>query len=389
MNLTNEIEDVLSRGVENIIPSKETLKTLLESGKKLNIYLGIDPTATRIHIGHAVQLRKLQKFADLGHNVTFLIGDFTALIGDTSDKNSERPSLTTGEINQNFQSYKRQASKFLDFEKVTVRFNSEWLSKLTFPEIVKLCQQFSVGDFVSRELIRNRLQSGKRVALHETLYPVMQGYDSWFLDTDIQIGGTDQTFNMQAGRTLLRNLNNKESFVLANGFLMGTDGNKMSKSQGNAIWIEDAPEEMFGKILSLLDSEIINYFTLGTNLTIDAVEEKKKRLSDGENPLILKKELAWQIISEIYSEEDAQKAQEKFEQTFQEKKPIFEETIENKDTLAATIAELGSVQSMTTAKRLIKDNAVDVNGETVTDPATKVSSGYKIQVGKKIFVTVK
>jgi tyrosyl-tRNA synthetase len=163
----------------------------------------------------------------------------------------------------------------------------------------------------------------------------------------------------------------------------------MSKSQGNAIWIEDAPEEMFGKILSLLDSEIINYFTLGTNLTIDAVEEKKKRLSDGENPLILKKELAWQIISEIYSEEDAQKAQEKFEQTFQEKKPIFEETIENKDTLAATIAELGSVQSMTTAKRLIKDNAVDVNGETVTDPATKVSSGYKIQVGKKIFVTVK
>jgi tyrosyl-tRNA synthetase len=188
---------------------------------------------------------------------------------------------------------------------------------------------------------------------------------------------------MQAGRTLLRNLNNKESFVLANGFLMGTDGNKMSKSQGNAIWIEDAPEEMFGKILSLLDSEIINYFTLGTNLTIDAVEEKKKRLSDGENPLILKKELAWQIISEIYSEEDAQKAQEKFEQTFQEKKPIFEETIENKDTLAATIAELGSVQSMTTAKQLIKDNAVDVNGETVTDPATKVSSGYKIQVGKK------
>lgn len=214
----DKIEELLERGVANIIPGREALEKALRSEKKLNVYLGIDPTATRIHLGHAVPLRQLQAFAELGHNVTFLIGDFTALIGDTSDKDSERPVLTAEQIEENFQTYKSQAEKILDFSKVHVRHNSEWLKKLNFEEIVKLCQQFSVGDFISRELIRKRLDSGKRVALHEVLYPVMQGYDSYFMDTDIQLGGTDQTFNMQAGRTLQKNLREKESFVMANVF---------------------------------------------------------------------------------------------------------------------------------------------------------------------------
>lgn len=206
----DQIEELLTRGVANTIPNKEELKKALESGRKLNIYLGIDPTATKIHLGHAVPLRKLQKFAELGHTVTFLIGDFTALIGDTSDKESERPILTPDEIEQNFFTYKRQAEKILDFSKINLRYNSEWLGDLNFEDVINLSRHFSVGDFISRELIRQRLLEGKKVRLDEVLYPVMQGYDSYFMDIDLQIGAADQTFNMQAGRTLQKNLRNKE-----------------------------------------------------------------------------------------------------------------------------------------------------------------------------------
>src|SRR3990170_5559714 len=182
--------------------------------------MGIDPTATRIHLGHAVPLRKLQTLSELGHNVTFLIGDLTALIGDASDKDSERPILTGEEIRRNFKTYQKQAEKVLDFSKVSVRYNSSWLKKIRFEEILKLAQHFSVGDFVGRKLIRERLTSGKRVRLDETLYPVMQGYDSFFMDTDLQIGGADQTFNMQAGRTIQKNLRGKNSFIIVTGYIM-------------------------------------------------------------------------------------------------------------------------------------------------------------------------
>ena len=192
----DKIEETLARTVTNIIPAKDKLKKLLESGKKLKVYLGIDPTATKIHLGHAVPLRKLQEFVESGHNVTFLIGDFTALIGDTSDKDSERPVLTYKQIQDNFKTYKKQAGKILDFSKVKVRFNSEWLKNLGFEEVIKLAQHFSFGDFAGRELIKKRLTDKKWVGLHEALYPAMQGFDSFFLDTDIQIGGADQTFNI-------------------------------------------------------------------------------------------------------------------------------------------------------------------------------------------------
>src|SRR5260221_4331147 len=298
-------EELLTRGVANIIPGKEELRKFLESGKKLNIYLGIDPTATRIHIGHAVPLRKLQALAQLGHNVKFLIGDFTALIGDTSDKDTERPVLTAEQIQENFQTYKKQAEKIVDFSKVSVVMNSEWLKKLSFEDIVKLCQHFSVGDFVGRELIRKRLQDNKRVGLHELLYPVLQGYDSYHMDTDIQIGGTDQTFNMQAGRVLQKDLRGQESFVLATEFLIGTDGRKMSKSWGNAIWLEDSPEDMYGKVMAIEDSIIAQYFLLGTHVSTEKVVEIEKRLESNENPRDLKRELAHEIVKELYSQEES------------------------------------------------------------------------------------
>ncbi len=382
----DKIDEVLTRGVTNIIPNKQKLSELLKSGKKLNVYLGVDPTATHIHIGNAVPLRKLQQFVELGHNVIFLIGDFTALIGDTADKESERPILTYEQIKENFKTYKEQASKILDFSKVKVKFNSEWLDKLSFRDIVKLCQHFSVGDFVGRELIRKRLNENKRVALHEVLYPVMQGYDSYFFDTDVQIGGADQTFNMQAGRVLQKDFRDKESFVVVTGYLEGTDGRKMSKSWGNAIWVDENPNEMFGKVMSVRDDLMITYFTLATNLSEREIAEKEKRLKDGENPITIKRELAFEIVAELHSKKDAEKAQENFEKTFQEKAPEYEDEIKNKGSLVDTLEQV--VGSKSEAKRFIKQGGVDVNGVKIVDLEHELTVGDKINLGKRRFLKV-
>lgn len=394
--MSDKTDELLTRGVANIIPNKDALEKVLNSGKKLNVYFGIDPTATKIHLGHAVPIRKLQKLAELGHNVTFLIGDFTALIGDTSDKDTERPVLTKEQIENNFQTYKNQAEKILDFSKIEVKHNSEWLSKLTFEETVKLCQQFSFGDFGSRELIRKRVNAREHVGLHEALYPVMQGYDSYFLDTDIQLGGTDQTFNMQAGRTLQKNLRGKESFIIANSFLTGTDGRKMSKSWGNAIWLDDEPNDMFGKVMSVKDELIIEYFTLGTNVTLKEIEEFEHKLKTGTNPIEIKKKLAFEIVKELNSEEEAQKAQEMFEQTIQKGNipkdiPVFK--IDNNEHLEISdlLVKSGLSTSKSEAKRLVEQGGVQVNSETVTNPTENIipEDNMIIKAGKRNYVRIK
>ena len=379
--------DILTRGVENIIPSRVKLEELLNSGKKLNIYIGIDPTATRIHIGHAVPLRKLNVLASMGHNVKFLIGDFTALIGDTSDKDTERPVLTTEQIQLNFESYKKQAEKVLDFSKIKVVYNSSWLKELKFEDIVKLAQHFSAGDFTSRELIKKRLEAGKHVGLHELLYPVMQGYDSYFMDTDIQLGGTDQTFNMQAGRILQKDLRSKESFIIANGFLAGTDGRKMSKSWGNAIWLDDEPREMYGKVMSLKDDLIINYFTLATSLSLEEISTIESKLKEGVNPMTFKKQLALQLVSELHSKELATEAQAYFESTVQNKEvpDEIEELKIDKDTTileALKLANLGV--SNADIKRTLEQNGVEVDGVKVSDPQAVVT-GQILKFGKRTY----
>lgn len=380
----DQIEELLSRGVANIIPGKEELRKRLEGGEKLNIYLGIDPTATKIHLGHAVPLRKLQKFAELGHHVTFLIGDFTSLIGDTSDKDGERPVLTSEQIEENFKTYKKQAEKILDFSKVDVRHNSEWLSNLNFTEIVKLCQHFSVGDFTSRELIRKRLDNKTRVGLHEFLYPVMQGYDSYFMDTDIQLGGTDQTFNMQAGRTLQKDLRGKESFVMSNVFLEGTDGRKMSKSWGNGIWLEDSPEDMYAKVMAVHDDFIANYYLLGTNAPFSEVEAVKSELAAGAHPMDIKKRLATLIVTELHSSSDAAHAAEHFQKTVQDKEvgEIENVTITSSTLTEDILVELTLATSKSDAKRLFEQGGVSINGSKV-DAGTTISDGDILKVGKR------
>lgn len=388
----DKVEELLTRGVANIIPNIGALEKALDSGKKLNVYLGIDPTATQIHLGHAVPLRKLKELSGLGHNVTFLIGDFTALIGDTSDKDSERPVITKKQIEENFKTYKEQAGKIVDFSKVKVKHNSQWLKKLDFEEIIKLCQHFSFGDFAGRELVRKRLGSGSKVNLHEALYPVMQGYDSYFMDTDLQLGGTDQTFNMQAGRTLQKDLRNKESFIMANVFLTGTDGRKMSKSWGNAIWLTDSPEEMFGKVMSLSDDLIVEYFTLATNAPTQRIDEIEKKLNSGENPMVLKKELANIIVSELHSKEAAQKVQKDFESVFQKgetPKNILEIKSDKPSiNILDFLVKNSFTASRSQAKRLLKEGALELEGQTIRNEKIELSSSQILKIGKKKFIKI-
>lgn len=376
MDKQNKIEEFLTRGVETVIPSPQALRELLLSGKKIRVYNGIDPTATKIHLGHTVPLRKLQQLAEMGHEVTFLIGDLTAFIGDTSDKNTERPQLTEEEIENNWQTYKRQASKFLDFSKVSIVRNSSWLNKLNFTDVIKLTRHFSLNDFISRELIKKRLSEGGSVNLAEVLYPIAQGYDSYYLKTDLQIGGPEQIFNMQAGRTLIKDLENRESFCLSTSILEGTDGRKMSKSWGNAIWVEDSPDEIFGKIMSLKDELIKQYFLLATNLP-------QEEIPMAGHPMELKKQLAHRIIIELHNKQEADRARDNFERIFQRKELENIETVLPGD-LEVLIAN-GIIKSRSEWKRLIKQGAVERDGVVATDE-NLVPGTYRI--GKRRFVRI-
>jgi len=391
----DKIEELLTRGVANIIPGKEELKKVLDTGKILNIYLGIDPTMTRIHLGHAVPLRKLQQFSELGHKVTFLIGDFTTLVGDTSDKESERPILTPEEIKFNFQTYKQQAEKIIDFNKIEIVHNSEWLGKLTFSEIIKLTQNFSMNDFISRELIKKRLTEGKRVRLDEVLYPIMQGYDSYIMDTDLQLGGTDQTFNMQAGRILQKNLRSKESFVMTNTFLSGTDGRKMSKTWSNAIWIDDTPENIFAKIMAINDDLIIEYLTLCTNFSVSEIKNIANGLENGRNPMEVKKLLAFNVINDLHDATLAENAQKHFEKTIQQKElpdeiPVYMYTGHNEIEITDLLILVRFSSSKAEAKRLIEQGGVEFDGERITDPnkTVLVKNDMIIRVGKRRFARI-
>lgn len=378
---------LLERGVANIIPGKKELLGRLQNGKKLNVYFGIDPTSTKIHLGHAVPLRKLNEFAKYGHNVTFLIGDFTALIGDTSDKDSERPALSIEEIDENFKTYKKQAEKVVDFslQNIKIKYNSEWLKKLTFQEILQLTQHFNVGDFAGRELIKKRLNENKKVGLHEFLYPVMQGYDSLMLNTDLQIGGTDQTFNMQAGRTLIKDKLAKESFVLTTPILEGTDGRKMSKSWGNAIWLDDNAVDIYRKVMAVPDDFILNYFLLATNLDVEQIKKFEERLKKKENPINIKKGLAFQIVKELHNEKLAENAQQDFERTVQHKElPTEFEQLELKRNSTILDALSGSNSEK---KRLIEQGGVYLNDKRVTDSNQKIENGT-LKIGKRRFIKV-
>ena len=384
-----KIKELLNRGVEEIIVS-EHLEKRLESGKKLRVKLGIDPTSPNLHLGRSITLLKLRDFQELGHKIILIIGDFTGVIGDTSDKDSERPMLAKKLVEKNMKNYVDQASKIIDIKKCEVHYNSEWLGKLTYGEIGEQADQFSVAEFITRDNIKRRLKEGKRVSLRETLYPLMQGYDSVAIKADVEIGGTDQRFNLLAGRTIQPSYGQEAQDIVMMNLLEGTDGRKMSSSWGNVINITDEPNDMFGKTMAVPDNLIMKYFEYATRIASSEIEKFEQELKSGANPRDIKKRLATEIVTLYHGAKAASNAADEWAKVFSNKeKPseIEEMKVKSKNIIEALV-ETKLASSKSEAKRLLEQNGVKVD-DTIATEETEISSGNLIQVGKRKFIRIK
>lgn len=386
----NKIEEILTRGVSEAIDLKH-LREKLMSGKKLRVKLGIDPTSPNIHIGRSVLLLKLKDFQELGHQIIFIIGDFTGLVGDTSDKDSERPMLSEEQVKKNMKSYVKQAGKILNIKKAEIEYNSKWLKKLGFSEIGKLANQFSLGEFIARENIRKRLDEQKPVSLRELVYPLMQGYDSVAIKADVELGGTDQRFNLLAGRTIQEYYSQEPQDILMVNLIAGTDGRKMSSSWGNTINVADEPEDMFGKVMSVSDDLIISYFVHCTRVDMNKVREYEKQLLlETTNPRDIKMELAYEIVKIYWGEKGADKGKNYFISVFQ-KKDLPDEIPEFKlagKNIIDVLVETGLATSRGDAKRLIEHDGIEINGEKIQSTAISVDQDSIIQKGKRFFAKI-
>ena len=381
--------DLLTRGVDEII-DKKNLEIKLNAGKPLRIKFGIDPTSPNIHIGRSIPLLKLRDFQKLGHKIVLIIGDFTGVIGDTSDKDSERPMLSEEQVKINMDNYIEQAGKIIDLKECEIHHNSEWLSKLDYKEICLQTNVFSLADFIARDNIRKRLEAGKRISLREVLYPLMQGYDSVVVKADVEIGGTDQRFNLLAGRELQRFYQQSPQDVITGPLIEGLDGRKMSSSWGNTINLLDEPKEMYGKIMSLKDELIVKYFLLTTRLDLKKIEEYKKSIVEGANPRDFKMKLAFELVSFYHSLKDAEAAEKYFIDTFS-KKETPAEIVQIKPSeynIITALLEAKLVPSKTEARRIIESNGVKINEENISDYKMPVKKGDIIQKGKRFFIKI-
>ncbi len=384
-----KIEELLTRGVEEII-NRKNLEEKLKSGKKLRIKLGIDPTSPNIHLGRSIPLLKLKDFQDLGHQIVFILGDFTGIIGDTSDKDSERPMLAEETVNENLKTYIKQAAKIIDIDKAEIYRNSEWLSKLNYKDVSNQANVFSLNEFISRDNISRRLKDGKRVSLRELLYPMMQGYDSVKIKADVEIGGTDQRFNLLAGRDLQKFSGQEAQDILTNPLIEGLDGRKMSSSYGNTVNLMDEPNDMFGKIMSLSDEFIIKYFTLLTRLDMKKVKEYEKSLRAGINPRDIKMELGKEIVRLYHSEKEAQAAADYFVKTIS-KKEIPDDLKKFKPSdynILTILVEAKFASSKSDARRTVEQGGVKVNGVVIKDVNNILSANCVLQKGKFKFIEI-
>lgn len=387
---TNKIEELLTRGVEDVF-IKENLSKKLSSGKQLRIKLGIDPTSPYIHIGRAITLRKLRAFQDLGHQAVLIIGDFTAKIGDPSDKLEKRPMLTDEQIKSNLEKYLEQIGLILDMKKVEVRYNSEWLKGMSIPEVGQLLECFTVQQMTKRRNFKERLDAGQDVFMVEFMYPALQGYDSVAVKADVEIGGFDQLFNLKAGRIVQKRYGQPEQDIMVLSMLEGTDGRKMSSSWGNIISIIDTPDEMFGKIMSLKDDLIIKYFLLATDLEMSEIAKMENAIKNGENPMIFKKQLAKEIVSSYHGPEKAEKAEKNFTQTFQKREiPEEAEEVEQGKNLLDTLVSGKATTSLSAARRLISEGAVtDMTDNKKITLQDELKAGHIYKIGKHKFLKIK
>lgn len=392
-----KISELLTRSVDTVYPTKEALAELLSSGTQLTIYVGIDPTADYVHLGHSTNYLILERLHALGHKIIVLVGDYTAMIGDPTDKTSARVQLTRAEIEKNLASFKEQIGKILDFEStenpIEFRFNSEWLAGLSFEKLIELSSQFTVQQMLERDMYEKRMAEDKPLYVHEFFYPLMQGYDSVALEVDLEIGGTDQTFNMLAGRTLARRYLDKEKFVMTTTLLVNpvTGEKLMSKSLGTGIGLNESAEEMFGKVMALADEGVIQTFIDCTRLDMNAIEEKRSRLAGGTNPKDIKLELAHEIVRMYHGEEAAVHAEADWTSKFSAKE-IPEDMPEAKVAHGTKLLDVlvlhGCVDSKTQARRLFEQGSITnlETGDKVTDYDTVVETPLTLKVGKKTFL---
>ena len=392
------IEHLLTRGVENIYPDRESLKKLLLSGQKIRLYYGIDPTAPTLHLGHLVQLLKLKKFQALGHEVIILIGDFTAQIGDPTDKQALRKPLTHRQVLNNARGYKKQIGKILDLKKLNLRFlyNEKWTNKLNPQALLALASYFTVSRLLARDMFQARIKAGREIHLHEFLYPIFQAYDAVTLDVDLQLGGNDQMFNMLAGRDLMKKKKNKEMFVLTTKLLADPSGKKMGKSEGNVITLADSPADMYGKVMSWPDEMIVPGFEILTDLSDEGLLEVKDGLQLGlANPRDFKMKLAYEIVKIYQGTKAAATAEENFKRVFQEKqKPLTIPEIKIKDQdgkigVLDLFTQAGLTASNGEARRLIGEKALRINDVLVAKVDLQVvilEQGLLLQRGKKQFI---
>ncbi len=393
--------EIIKRGVSEIIPEdelKEKLENSRKTGKPLNIKLGCDPTRPDLHLGHSVVLRKLRQFQELGHQAILIIGDFTAMIGDPSGRNQTRPPLTFEEARENAKSYWEQASKILDKEKTKIVYNSDWLGKMTFEDVIKLASKYTVARMLERDDFTKRFKSGIPISMHEILYPLAQAMDSVAIESDVELGGTDQTFNLLVGRDIQREYGQNPQVILTMPLLVGTDGTeKMSKSYGNYIGIDESPKEIYGKTLSIPDELIYTYYELATDVSTEELKEIEKKLNDGTtNPRDIKRALARKLVEMYHSKEDAVKAEEEFDRIFIKKDvpdemPEFEiEGLDEGKNIIDLITGINFAPSRGEARRLVQQGGVSINGEKILDFKHSVVSDkeFVLKVGKRKFAKI-
>jgi tyrosyl-tRNA synthetase len=416
----------LKKGVSEIIREEELKAKLaksLQTGKPLRAKLGLDPTAPDIHLGHTVVIRKLKHFQDLGHTAVFLLGDFTALVGDPSGQSETRPPLSREEVNANAKTYLAQVFKILDPKKTEIRYNSEWLDKLTSYDIIRLCAKYSVARMLEREDFHKRLTNQTPISMHELLYPLLMAYDSVVLEADVELGATEQKFNLLMGREIQREYGQESQVCLTMPILVGLDGSrKMSKSLGNYVGITEPPQEMFGKMMSIPDELMWSYYELLTDRTHSEIAELKEEVTSGSlHPMDLKMELAQEVITDFHGQDAARKAAENFQRVFRDRQAptemteirvkrapggllcswqastnVFEQKIiplpSGLIKWSKLLADLGQVGSASEAERVIKQNGFEVDGRQIVDPANKLnvdaSGSHEVRLGKKKFLRI-
>lgn len=397
----DKIYEVLTRGVEKIYPSRQALEKVLRSGKKIKLYQGFDPSMPNLHLGHMVGILKLRQFQDLGHKVIFLVGDFTGMIGDPTDKTSVRPQLTRKQVLKNSKNWKQQAEKVLNFSgknPAKLLYNSQWLSKLSFEELLNFSHYLTYQQIAKREMFRKRQREEKDIYLHEFLYPLMQGYDGVAMDVDLEIGGSDQMFNMLVGRDLMRRLKGKEKFVLTTKLLVDTRGEKAGKTASNALFLNAIPADMYGGIMSFPDETIIPGFELLTQVSLQLIEAMEKDMKAGKtNPMDLKKQLAFEIVKMLYGEKDAKNAEKEFERVVQKgelpsKIPCSPKAVKPGDYPASKLSFIsGATIGTVEAKRLINQGAVEYEGKMIRDPQEMltVKGDEILKIGKRKIFRIK